>query len=231
MKTGIAKKDNTAQVLEDKANAKAMQSGKKSAAQEAFNQLYKRYKSSIFFMALKAVKMDEEVAKDLTQEIFAKVFEKIKQYNYSTAFSTWLYNVAGNHIIDFKRKEKYEVLSIESLGSTYGADEDVTEIAFQLHDKENNTFAQLVRQENAQMVHLALAKVSSEAGREVMNLIFLQGLPYAETAEQMNMPVGTVKALMMRAKSEMGIFIKEYLKKENFDVTVDYGKSCRLSRN
>ncbi len=227
-RTGSVKANNAEQVEKDKAYAVAMQSGTKFEAQEAFNQLYKRYKASIFFMALKAVKMNEETAKDLTQEIFAKVFAKVNQYNFSTVFSTWLYNIATNHIIDYKRREKYEVFSIETLKSEFGSDDDVAEVSFQLEDKSENNYKLLERKERAEVVHIALEKVKSVEGKQIMNLIFLQGLAYEETAKEMNMPIGTIKAFMHRTKIEMAKYIKDYLKKENYDIAVLYGKSCRM---
>jgi RNA polymerase sigma-70 factor (ECF subfamily) len=87
-------KDNTVQVEKDKACVIAMQSNNKAKAQDAFNQIYKRYKSPIFYEVLKFVKMNKETATDLTQEIFVKVWEKIGSYDFSVAFSTWMYNVA-----------------------------------------------------------------------------------------------------------------------------------------
>lgn len=205
---------NEAQVAEDKVNAKLMQSSNKAKAQGAFNQIYKRYKSPIFYMALRYVKMNKETADDLTQEIFVKIWEKIKLYDHSVAFSTWFYNLAKNHLIDFKRREKVEVLSMESLNSEIGRDEDVNEIAFQLEDLSADTFKEVVRAERAISVIDALNNgVKSEDGKQIITLIFLDDMPYEKVAELKKMPLGTVKAIMFRAKNEM----KEYLSKKSRD--------------
>lgn len=212
---------NTEQVKKDKECVLAMQSGNKAQKQDAFNQLHKRYKSPIFYEALKFVKMNEETAKDLTQEIFVKVWEKIDQYNFSVAFSTWLYNIAHNHMKDFKRKEKFEVLSMESLRSEYGGDEDVNEISFQLEDKSSDTFNGVVRGERAKLVLEALnIGVKSADAREIISLIFLEDMPYEKVAEEKKMPLGTIKAIMFRAKNEM----KEYLSVKSRDF--EYGRIC-----
>jgi RNA polymerase sigma-70 factor (ECF subfamily) len=200
---------NIEQVEKDKACAIAMQSSNKAKAQDAFNQIYKRYKGAIHFLALKFVKLNEETAEDLTQEIFVKVFEKIGSYNANEAvFSTWLYKIANNHLIDYKRKTKVEVMSIESLKSEFGGDDDVAEISFQLEDKSADTFRTVVKAERAVAVLDALQNgVKSEDAKQIITLIYLDDMAYDKVAEKMKMPIGTVKALMFRAKKEL----KEYL--------------------
>ena len=221
MKKLEAKKDNTAQVEKDKACVIAMQSSNKAKRQDAFNQLHKRYKSPIYYEVLKFVKMNKETANDLTQEIFVKVWEKIDQYDFSVVFSTWLYNVAKNHVIDFKRKQKIEVLSMESLRSEFGGDEDVSEISFQLEDKSADTFIGMVRGERAKMVLDALNHgIKSEDAKDIIALLFMKELSYEEVAEVKKMPLGTVKALMFRAKDEM----KKYLSVSSPEF--EYGRIC-----
>jgi RNA polymerase sigma factor (sigma-70 family) len=214
-------KDNTVQVEKDKACVIAMQSSNKAKAQDAFNQIYKRYKSPIFYEVLRMVKMNKETATDLSQEIFVKVWEKIGSYDFSVAFSTWMYNVAKNHVIDHKRKQKVEVLSMETLRSEFGGDEDVNEVSFQLEDKSADTFSGIVREERANMVLDALNNgIKSEDAKDIIALIFMKELSYEEVAQVKKMPLGTIKAIMYRAKTEM----KEYLsvKKPEFE----YGRIC-----
>jgi RNA polymerase sigma-70 factor (ECF subfamily) len=207
-----AKNEN--QVVIDKVNATLMQGSNKAQAQEAFNQIHKRYKSPIFYEVLKSVKMSKETADDLTQEIFIKVWEKIKKYDHSVAFSTWLYNIAKNHVIDHKRKTKIEILRVDNLGSEIGRDEEVNDIAFQLEDKSANIFKDVVRAERALSVMDALNNgVSSEDGKQIIALIFLDDMPYEKVAKLKKMPLGTVKAIMFRAKKEM----RDYLSKESRD--------------
>jgi len=205
---------NETQVKEDKANAKAMQSSNKGKAQAAFNQIYKRYKSPIFYMALRYVKMNEETAEDLTQEIFVKIWEKVKSYDHTVAFSTWFYNLAKNHLIDHKRRHKVEVLSMETLRSEYGGDEDANEIAFQLEDKSADTFKEVLKGERAIAVLDALNNgVKNEEAKQIITLIFFEDMPYEKVAKQMKLPEGTVKNMMFRAKNQM----KEYLSKKSKD--------------
>lgn len=211
------------QVAKDKACVIAMQTGTKQEAQKAFNQLYKRYKDPIFFEVMRFVKLNKEVSDDLVQEVFVKVFEKIHTYDFSVVFSTWLYNVSKNHTIDYVRKNKYEVLSIETLRSDFGGDEEssISEISFQLEDRSADILNGVVREQRAKMVLDALNNgVKSEEAKQIVSLIFLEGLPYEKVAEQVNMPLGTIKALMFRAKGEM----KEYIDKNVKEF--EYGRIC-----
>lgn len=212
---------NIEQIEKDKALAKQMQNENRATSQDAFNQLYKRHKSPIFYLVLRFVKNDNETAEDLTQEIFAKIFEKRDQYDFSNAFSTWMYDLAKNHVIDHKRKNKVEVLSVESLVSEFkhDGDGDVSNISFQLEDHSANVFNQVVRNERAEAVMKALIHgVKSEEARDIITRIFLDDTSYKKVAEQMKMPIGTVKALMFRAKKEM----KDYLSVKSRDF--EYGR-------
>ena len=203
------KKQNTEQQAKDKEFAKAMLSSNKVEAQNGFNQIYKRYKSPIFFLVLRMVKMNTDIADDLVQEIFVKVYEKISKYDNTTALSTWLYAIANNHVIDYKRRENIEVLSIENLNVKMNdGDDNVNDTGFQLEDFSVDLFETSVRNERAIAVLEALDKgVKCEQSKQIITLIFLDDMSYEKVAEQMQLPLGTVKNMMFRAKKEM----KNYL--------------------
>lgn len=85
----------------------------KQGNQAAFATLMERYRESIYFMMLKMVKNSDD-AEDLTIEAFGKAFNRIDQYSPSFAFSTWLFKIASNNGIDFIRKKRLHVLSMDS---------------------------------------------------------------------------------------------------------------------
>ncbi|MFN5888658.1 MAG: RNA polymerase sigma factor [Flavobacteriales bacterium] len=85
----------------------------KQGDQSAFASLMDRYRESIYFMMLKMVKNSDD-AEDLTIEAFGKAFNRIDQYSPSFAFSTWLFKIASNNGIDFIRKKRLQVLSMDS---------------------------------------------------------------------------------------------------------------------
>ncbi|MFZ9657709.1 MAG: RNA polymerase sigma factor [Crocinitomicaceae bacterium] len=84
----------------------------KSGSQSAYAELMDRYRDSIYFMMLKMVKNQDD-ADDLTIEAFGKAFARLDQYSPSFAFSTWLFKIASNNCIDFIRKKRIEVTSID----------------------------------------------------------------------------------------------------------------------
>src|SRR5688500_5905939 len=80
--------------------------------QKAYAELMSRYKDSIYFMLLKMVNNRDD-AEDLTLEAFGKAFRNIRQYTPDYAFSTWLFKIATNNCIDFIRKKRKMLLSID----------------------------------------------------------------------------------------------------------------------
>lgn len=219
----IVVKDET-QIAVDKQLALTMQTGTRAESQVAFQKLYKRYQSPLFYYSLQFLKMNSDDAEDAVQEIFSRIFDKIKQYNPETSvLSTWMYRIAHNHLVDMKRKENYEVLSLEKLKSEFNGDDSMSEIHFQLEDYSSDTMSAVIKQERAKLVLDAIASIKKESAREVITLIFLKDMSYEKVAAQLNLPIGTVKAFMCRAKGEM----KTYLTKKSTDF--EYGRISKKS--
>ena len=80
--------------------------------QKAYADLLQRYRDSIYFLLLKMVNNKDD-AEDLTIEAFGKAFKNIHQYTPDYAFSTWLFKIASNNCIDFIRRKKKKLLSID----------------------------------------------------------------------------------------------------------------------
>ena len=85
----------------------------KKGKQAAYAELMDRYRDSIYFTMLKMVKNTDD-ADDLTIEAFGKAFNRLEQYSPSFAFSTWLFKIASNNSIDFIRKKRIQVTSMDS---------------------------------------------------------------------------------------------------------------------
>ena len=81
--------------------------------QRAYAELMGRYKESVYFMLLKMVNNKDD-ADDLTIEAFGKAFNRLAQYTPNFAFSTWLFKIASNNSIDFIRKKRIKVTSMDT---------------------------------------------------------------------------------------------------------------------
>lgn len=216
MKSTAANKTNSLQIAEEKALVILMQTGTPAESTNAFNKLYKRHKDSINYKMLRAFNMDKEAARDNTQEVFTKVFLKIGLYDHSFAVSTWIHTIAQNHIIDQKRKNTFEVLNYEMLGVNPNQDSDsegTTPMSFQLADPSVNNFEQVIKQERAAQLHVAINKLKSVDARKAVKLLYIEDMPYEEISKKMQMPKGTIKSIIFRAKTEL----KELLSKKSVD--------------
>src|SRR6476661_6340738 len=109
----------------------------KDGDQKAYAELMQRYKDSIYFMALKMVN-NKDNAMDLTVETFGKAFENIEKYKPDFAFSTWLYRIATNNCIDFIRKKKLNLVSINGLVDEEGDDMPLQIKSDTLNPEENS---------------------------------------------------------------------------------------------
>src|SRR5690606_13843227 len=118
----------------------------KKGEQKAYAELMQRYRDSIYFMVLKMVNNKDD-AMDLTVETFGKAFEHIERYKPDFAFSTWLYRIATNGCIDFLRKKRLKVVSINTMVDEEGDDRPFEVMAHTLNPEESS----IKKQENEQL--------------------------------------------------------------------------------
>lgn len=163
-----------------------------------FDVLVHRYKNAIVSYLFRYVG-DFRTAEDLAQEAFLRVFRKIKDYNSSAKFSTWLYTIASNLAKDeFKRRVRHPA---KSLDWATGGGADTTREVPQLKadTTESVPDVQLQHEEVRSQVNNAL-KLLDEHDREILLLKDVQGLSYDEIASVLNLPMGTVKSRISRAR-------------------------------
>ena len=204
-------------IAEDKLSVETIKNGTSREKELSFTALYNRYFQLMLFKIMGLMKGDRDVAEDLTQEIFAKAFAKIEQYDGTYAFSTWLFNIAKHHVIDAKRKSRVEVFSLESLKTSSDDGEDTTERLFQLSDQTltGNIMEAINRQERIAAAQEAIESIKNPKHKLVLMTCEYEDLSYEEASKKLDMPVGTVKALLFRAKQD----VKEFLAtKKEFDV-------------
>jgi len=167
----------------------------KEGDQRAYAELMQRYKDSIYFMALKMVNNRDD-AMDITVETFGKAFENIDKYKPDFAFSTWLFRIATNNCIDFIRKKKLNMVSI-NMGNDSGDDR-----TFQIKSDILNPEEASIKREQREQLKFMVDKLPSRY-RTLITLRYYDELSYEEIAVQLDSPLGTVKAQLFRAHNLM----------------------------
>ncbi len=161
--------------------------------EKAFARLLSRYKDAIYFMLLKMVNNRSD-AEDLTLEAFGKAFKNLHQYSPTYAFSTWLFKIASNNCIDFLRKQKGTYVSIENNGDQNENNETV-----RLKSKEPNPEEKLIRKQKAILLQKVVRRLKPRY-RTLVELRYFREFSYEEIAKELNLPLGTVKAQLFRAR-------------------------------
>ncbi len=162
--------------------------------QLAYAELMERYKESIYHTMFKMVHNRDD-AEDLTIEAFGKAFRKLETYVPNYAFSTWLFKIATNNGIDFIRKKRLKMLSIDDPLEKEGAQDFSNNLKSTALDPEER----FIRQQRKKIMRDLLTKLSDKY-RVMIELRFFEELSYQEISERQQLPIGTVKAQLFRAK-------------------------------
>ncbi len=162
--------------------------------QQAYASLLERYRASVYNHLFKMVRNHDD-AEDLTLEAFGKAFHKLSTYAPHFAFSTWLFKIAVNNCIDHIRKKRLQFLSIDSPMEPSG-DKDFTG---SIRNNSRNPEEEVIRNQRLQMVKNSLGYLSHKY-RLMIELRYYEELSYEEIATELDIPLGTVKAQLFRAK-------------------------------
>lgn len=165
-----------------------------AGSQQAYTDLLNNYHDSIYFLVLKMVH-DKREAEDLVMEVFGKAFLRLDQYTSNYAFSTWLYRIASNHCIDFIRKKRMKTLSLDQED-----DEGSNQWSFEVKSDSKNPEQEYMHQQKMNEMRAAVDKLKSPY-RELVTLRYFDEYSYDEIAEECNLPLGTVKAQLFRARA------------------------------
>jgi len=160
--------------------------------QKAFAELMNRYRDSVYYMLLKMVNNPSD-ADDLTIEAFGKAFKNIANYTPSYAFSTWLFRIATNNCIDFIRKKKSTPSALDHQNEEYESP------AASLQSETPDPEEELIIQQKADQLNYVISLLKPQY-RRLIELRFFKEYSYEEIAYELNIPLGTVKAQIFRAK-------------------------------
>ena len=165
-----------------------------SGDQKAFAELMGRYRDAIYFMLLKMVNNKSD-AEDLTIEAFGKAFKNLNQYSPSFAFSTWLFKIASNNCIDYLRKKRTNILSLDG-GMN---DENEMEPTIPIKDGNLDPEENLIRDQIVTLMRTVVTKLKPRY-RVLIEMRYFQELSYEEISLELDLPIGTVKAQLFRAR-------------------------------
>jgi len=168
--------------------------------QGAYRELVVRYQRPIFSLVFRLVR-DRELAEDLTQEAFIRAFGALRSYKPSYKFSSWIFKIANNHAIDHLRRRRIETVSLD--GSIHASTPDEVERTSRDLPSQAETPEQYVEsRELGEQLERAIAELRVEY-RSVILLRHVEGYAYAEIAEILGIPLGTVKTYVHRARNEL----------------------------
>jgi RNA polymerase sigma-70 factor (ECF subfamily) len=172
---------------------------------EAFGQLVERYQHRLYHGLLHALGSPED-AQDVAQEAFVNAFEKLSSFRGQAAFYSWLFRIALNASVSARRKTRRMSVSVEARREQAGlepADENVS----------NDPSYSMDVSDRQRLVRQALSELSEEF-RTVLVLKEMDGMSYEEIAEVVDVPLGTVRSRIHRARLELRAKLAMLLKPE-----------------
>lgn len=170
--------------------------------EQAFAELMKRYKKPVYHMILKMVRNVDD-AEDLTMEAFAKAFRNLRKFKKDYTFSTWLFRIATNNAIDFIRKKKLETMSLD----TSFKDDSGESVKIDVEDNELNPMEETIKSQKIELIRIFVDKLPPKYQR-LVKLRYFDELSYDEIAKELEVPLGTVKAQLHRARELMYNLVK-----------------------
>ncbi|HHY83600.1 MAG TPA: sigma-70 family RNA polymerase sigma factor [Clostridiales bacterium] len=170
---------------------------------QAFEELISTYEKKIYNYCLRMTNSRED-AEDLTQEVFVRVYKSIKTFKGSSQLATWIYRIAHNVCIDKYRKSKASVVSISQLKNQ----EDEREI--ELPSRSPSPEDHVIRSEQQKLLLQCINRLKPEY-RSVIILRDIQHYSYEEISDILNVPLGTVKSHINRARAALREAVRQFL--------------------
>ena len=164
---------------------------------KAYAELMKLYRDPLYFMIYEKIS-DQDVAKDLTIESLGKAFKKLHLYKPDFTFSTWLFTVARNHCIDYLRKKKLPTFSIDKMM----VNDDGRKSNFDLESKDPNPEQILMKNQRVKILRRIVDQLKPKY-RDLVKLRYFKEYSYEEVAEELDLPLGTVKAQLHRSRDQL----------------------------
>jgi len=171
----------------------------------AFEQLFSRYQKRIYNFILRMIQNQDDSA-ELTQDTFIRAYHSLKTLKTDKAFNSWLHRIAINLVRDKLRKFEPIIESIDEPDVYVNG----TEFTFDVPDWSTNPRETTLQQELQKKIQTAIASLPKEQ-REVVILYHIEGLGISEISEMLEIPSGTIKSRLARAREILRIKLKNYV--------------------
>jgi RNA polymerase sigma-70 factor (ECF subfamily) len=166
----------------------------------AFRELIRRYERPVFSLVYRMVR-DRELSEDLTQDTFIKVLTHIDKYRSEFKFSSWLFKIANNVAIDHLRRRQLDTVSME--GSPHATSTEIAEAtSFELATQAETPLEEIEARELGSEIERAISQLRPEY-RACILLRHVEDKSYEEIAATLDLPLGTVKTYIHRARHEL----------------------------
>ena len=179
----------------------------RTGKEAAYRELLRRYERPVFSLIYRMVR-DRTLAEDLSQDTFVKVLNALETYRPEYKFSSWIFKIANNVAIDQLRRRELNTLSLDGSPDARTKDE-VEATALQAVDRSETPLSELESRELGTVIEKAIARLRPEY-RACILLRHVEGRSYEEIAETLDLPLGTVKTYIHRARHELQEYLEPY---------------------
>ena len=169
---------------------------------KAMDELVDRYYKKIYNYFYRNTR-NEDLSYEYTQEVFYKIFSKINSFDFKYKFSTWIYSISHNYLIDSIRKKKARSFSDSS------SDELYFDERFNVNSLQKSTEEEVIYKEYIEKLWKVVSLLPPEY-KELIIMRYVNEMKYEEMAEILEIPMGTLKNKLFRAKAKLLELWKKY---------------------
>jgi RNA polymerase sigma-70 factor (ECF subfamily) len=169
---------------------------------DAFSRIVNKYQNALYGLIFKMLNDKDEVD-DIVQETFIKAFSSIKSFDERYSFATWLFKIGTNNCIDHLRKKKIYSISIDSTVSDEDGDSN-----FKLPDVTYEADKNIIEEQKKKLIEDAINSLPKKYAA-VIRMRHQEDKTYEQISKELNMPVGTVKAHIFRAREMLNKYLKD----------------------
>ncbi len=178
----------------------------------SFEELIYQYEKKVYNVALRVFKNPED-AKDISQDVFIKIYKNLNKFDNKSSFSTWLYRITTNTCIDELRKRKgRETISIDN-----DIEDDEGSFKREFADNEPTPEEKVISKEGESEIIKSMNTLSDEH-RTIIVMRDIEGLSYTEISEAIGISIGTVKSRISRARLQLKNIILKNREQKYFQI-------------